>query len=255
MNNAGIILHHDEGTLGSFRVRKVLALKQAPWASCPLVPGGDSPGPLESILSGAMGQPVLQQGSTLWASELAVVDALETLIPEPTIFPNGNRGMPLALLWWSNAFADTDKADQWHAHVALIDRQLADGRNFLQGAKAGLADVYASAGLESATSALASAGDNGFSPTISRWRRRVAALGDGERSVITVNEALSDISANSTSLVGGETVQVSRLDSDGEPHLQGTDLGSGPSGLSIQVIDPQFGPFTAHFPAIGYQTV
>lgn len=73
--------------------------------------------------------------------------ALEALAPTPSLFPNGNIGMPLALIEWSKTKSDLSGGATAHltANVDLIDRQLADGRSFLQGEQPGLADVCSAA--------------------------------------------------------------------------------------------------------------
>ena len=129
MSPLPIILHHDEGTAGSARLRKIMSLKGLSWGSCALANWRAAEGPLSAILSGASGHPVLQKRSTFWVSGLAAIEALEDLFPEPTLFPNGNRGMPLALSWWSNDLAEQASAEQVAAHAALIARQLADGHD------------------------------------------------------------------------------------------------------------------------------
>ena len=80
--------------------------------------------------------------STITGLETAAL-GLETLLPEPGLFPNGNAGMPIALMHWRTAMLDSDNLQAQQANLLLIDRQLQDGRDFLQGSKAGFADLCA----------------------------------------------------------------------------------------------------------------
>ncbi len=70
---------------------------------------------------------------------------LEASIPDPGLFPNGNIGMPVALLhWWqSMKQIPTENQAALLANGTLISRQMQDGRPFLQGPSAGLADICA----------------------------------------------------------------------------------------------------------------
>lgn len=73
---------------------------------------------------------------------IAILDLMEKQTLVDTLFPNGNRGMPLSLLTWADAASKSGDKHQEQA-AGLIHRQLEDGRLFLQGARAGLADAAA----------------------------------------------------------------------------------------------------------------
>lgn len=74
---------------------------------------------------------------------IAILDFIEGINDENSIFPNGNKGMPIALKYWSEAFlGDGMSGVNINTHLSLISRQLDDGRDFLQGSKAGLADIF-----------------------------------------------------------------------------------------------------------------
>ncbi|RMB07974.1 hypothetical protein [Eilatimonas milleporae] len=76
--------------------------------------------------------------------EDALLTFLEEKTPTPTLFPNGNRGMPMALTAWRDRMterpADTPEGIM-RAHGGLVARQMRDGRAFLQGDELGLADI------------------------------------------------------------------------------------------------------------------
>ena len=253
MNQPPIILHHHEPTAASARLRKILALKDITWRSCRLRSPKNEDGPLDMILAGKMGHPVLQKGSTFWVSSLAVIDALEELFPEPTLVPNGNRGMPLALSWWSDDLSEQATAEQVAAHAALIGRQLADRRDFLQGPTAGLADAQAYAGLSVALRNLEPAAfQAGQNQLVKAWFDRVRLLGEGERHEISDHEARKEASGGQRVASQSEHVAVSVFGGDSEFTIEGRDMGSNSNQISIEITEPD-GSFAVHFPATGYQ--
>jgi hypothetical protein len=88
------------------------------------------------------GEPAIYINDNWHVGFIAILDALERHSPEPSLFPNGNRGMPIALKYWSEQFlADGEDADAVEGHLSLIARQMEDGRDFLQGGEPGLADI------------------------------------------------------------------------------------------------------------------
>lgn len=122
------------------------------------------PPPLVGLEDG----PVLVGPDRITLGVISAIDLLEQQSEAVTLFPNGNRGMPLALLSWARA-AETGGAAAFESAVGLIDRQLADGRPFLQGDAAGLADA-ASFG------ALASADNPPPSALVAAWQGRLKGL-------------------------------------------------------------------------------
>lgn len=249
-----IILHHDEGTAGSARLTKIMALKGLAWGSSALTNWRAADGPLSAILAGAIGHPVLQKGSTFWVSSLAVIEALEELFPEPTLFPNGNRGMPLALSWWSDDLSEQATAEQVAAHAALIARQLADGRDFLQGPAPGLADAQAYAGLSVAWRNLEpSAFQAEKDQLVKAWFDRVMLLGEGERHEISAQEAREEASSGKPITSQAQLAAVAVFGADTDFTIEGRDLGSSGNQISIAIMEPD-GTFAVHFPAIGYQS-
>ena len=155
---------------------------------------------------------------------------LERRYPTPSFYPAG-RGAADALAWWAEktmflpavsiVFAKRpdvlpegfleDRAkfsgrnidpvammaavpnllDQLRAHFDWLDQMLADGRSFLQGPAAGLADLaayhpvwYLRQNFGSAAAPL-----DGF-PRLLSWAERIAAIGHGRRSQMTSQQAL-----------------------------------------------------------------
>ena len=79
----------------------------------------------------------------------ACILAIEALKPKPSLFPNGNIGMPVALIHWYRSMTDKQSASPANilANTELIMRQMQDGRPFLQGELPGLADIVSAAWL------------------------------------------------------------------------------------------------------------
>lgn len=127
------------------------------------------------------GEPfVLTLGRDRVLGPLVLALLVEADRAEPTLFPNGNRGMPLALLTWARVARRT-RGKRLAAHLELVRRQLADGRDFLQGAAPGLADAASAlvvgAALQTAGSAQLVAGE----PVLAAWWERITALAEGAR--------------------------------------------------------------------------
>ncbi len=122
------------------------------------------PEPLEELAEVTI---IISVSGVYAAGPVAALDALEAWRPEPTLFPNGNRGMPLALVPWAvqSAIGGGHRAAQ-----ALIDRQLADGRTFLQGGSPGLADAASFAALGGGQIKVSGA------PLVAAWFNRMRAL-------------------------------------------------------------------------------
>lgn len=93
--------------------------------------------------------PSLTHGNITVAGPAACILFLDTLIPSPSLFPNGNVGMPLALLHWARVMAAVESKDETRllANAELVSRQMHDGRDFLQGDKPGLADIVSASWL------------------------------------------------------------------------------------------------------------
>jgi glutathione S-transferase len=125
---------------------------------------------------------VLQIGADVYCDTRLIAITLEVLHPLPTLFPQGDRGLSLALTAWSDRsffepgaglsmglnsrglpqaviddrkaffnFMDFDAleedipylATQFRAQADLVNEQLFDGRKFLLGDRPGLADINA----------------------------------------------------------------------------------------------------------------
>lgn len=181
------------------RLDRILALKNLPWSFNRV-----DTQTLANFPGGKEGLPILQFNRCFFVGSLVSLIALEQLKAEPTIFPNGNCGMPLALAWWSNDFFQTIKNNPddnlLQKYCMLISRQIADGRDFLQGAQPGLADVHSYAPLW----ALKECGRNmsvlESDPLLEPWYQRVRNIGTTgfQEVTVTPNDLLLNLPATGT---------------------------------------------------------
>lgn len=117
-----------------------------------------------------LGFPLLLFGKEGACGWVAALDLMEKAKPEPSLFPNGNRGMPIALSFWSDhAATKTSENGNFSPYVELISRQIADGRRFLQGDAPGLADIESYI-------AVSSAAREDLPALVSGWRKRMVEV-------------------------------------------------------------------------------
>src|ERR1700726_3426708 len=235
---ADIILHHYGTSPYSEKVRLGLGLKGLAWASVeiPVI----MPKPDRTALTGGYRKtPVLQIGADIYCDSQLIMCELERRHPSPGFYPAG-RGAADALAWWAEktmfspavgiAFAKRPDAlpdgfledppkfpgrnidpaammaalpylfDQLRVHLHWLDQMMADGRSFLQGAAAGLADLaaYHPIWFLQRNFGPAAAPLGGF-PRLLSWAERVAAIGHGDRRPMTSQGALALASRGSAS--------------------------------------------------------
>ena len=222
-----IILHHYDASPFTQKALRMLGLKNLNWRSVEtpiMLPKPD----LVCLTGGYRGTPVMQIGADLYIDTQRIARELERRYPEPTFFPAADAGLAYALVKWSDEFFqaglrmalallgpdwdaafredrqalfahlnfdDMDKETghamaQLRASAALLDAQLADGRSFLTGDHAGLADMQAfsvpwvTRAAMPVTEKLLQNFDH-----LPAWEARVAELGEGERQTIDASEA------------------------------------------------------------------
>src|SRR5690348_3069879 len=232
-----IILHHYEISSYSVKVRLGLGLNGLAWASVEIPVIMPKPN-LTALTGGYRKTPVMQIGADIYCDSQLIMRELERRYPTPSFYP-ASRGAADALAWWAEKttfspaasifFAKKPDAlpegfledrakfsgrnidpiammaavpnllDQLRAHFDWLDQMLADGRSFLQGPAAGLADLAAYHPiwyLQRNFGPLAAPLD-GF-PRLLNWAERVAAIGHGRRSPMTSELAL-DVARTATS--------------------------------------------------------
>ena len=177
---AELILHHFDWSPFAEKVRLVLGLKRATWNSVQIpmiMPRPD----LMPLTGGYRKTPTLQIGADVYCDTRMIARELEQRFPTPTLFPDGDAGLSLALSQWSDTaffepgaglsmgmnkdvpeaviadrkqffnFMDFDRMvedaphllSQLRANVELVEQQLSDGRSFLLGNTVGWADINA----------------------------------------------------------------------------------------------------------------
>jgi glutathione S-transferase len=297
-----IILHHYEISHYSEKIRLALGLKGLAWASVEMpviMPKPD----LTALTGGYRKAPVLQIGADIYCDSQMIISALERLHPSPSFYPVG-RGAADALGWWAEKtmfspaagilFANKpeslpkgfleDRAkfsgrnidptvmkaavpnllDQLRAHFDWLNQMLIDGRSFLLGTAASLADLAAYHPvwfLQRNFGPLAAPLD-GF-PKLLSWAERVAAIGHGRRSPMTSKQAL-EVARVATSIASatsdprdpagrkaGQTVTVTPDDTGRDPVI-GELVASSAHEIAIRRSDPAVGEVCVHFPRAGF---
>jgi glutathione S-transferase len=297
-----IILHHYEISPYSEKVRIGLGLKGLAWGSVEIpviMPKPD----LTALTGGYRKTPVLQIGADIYCDSQLIMRELERRHPNPSFYPAG-RGTADALAWWAEktmfspavsiAFAKRPDAlppgflqdrtkfsgrnidpvamtaavpyllDQLRAHFDWLDQMLADGRWFLQGFTAGLADLAAYHPVWFLQQNFGSAAVplDGF-PRLLTWAERVAAIGHGRRSQMTSQEAL-DVARTAPSIAEasadrqdpvsrrpGQIVAVTPDDTGRDP-VVGELVTSGVHEIVVRRNDHAVGEVCVHFPRAGF---
>jgi glutathione S-transferase len=284
-------------------VRLAFGLKGIPWRSVHIPMIMPKP-ELMPLTGGYRRTPVMQIGADIYCDTQIIIRELELRFPEPTLFPNGYQGLGWATAMWTDRpffqntvnlvfgsladqvpadfIADREKLrgakfdiaamtsaipqmrDQFRAHVAWIEAQLADGRSWIGGAKAGLCDVnaymniwYVRAHLPNADGMLAE-----FDKTRA-WEARLRTVGHGRRSEISTSAAL-DIAASATPQTAvltdpadpsgrkpGDRVDV-MPDDYGKVKVSGEIVALSSQHIAIRRHDPRAGEMIVHFPRAGF---
>ncbi|MEH6827268.1 glutathione S-transferase family protein [Parasphingorhabdus sp.] len=295
-----ILFHQYDSSPFSEKVRVCLGIKKLAWAAVDqpvIMPKPE----LVALTGGYRRIPVMQIGADIYCDSQLIVRELERRFPEPTLFPQGDHGLAYANAMWSDrtifqaavaiifgglgdkvpaAFVNDRVAlsgrsfdpvamqaavphmeAQMRAHVALLSDQLADGRRFLTGDRAGLVDANSYYNLwfiRSAFPPAASLFEN--MPHVPEWLERVKAIGHGERSAMSREDAL-DIARTTEPMASkvaprdaeleGKRVTVA-ADDYGRDAVNGLFVGSSEHHVSISREDSQAGQVVVHFPRIGF---
>ncbi|MGB5949199.1 MAG: glutathione S-transferase [Parvibaculum sp.] len=298
-----IILHQYDVSPFSEKVRVVLGLKKLEWHACDepvIMPKPE----LVALTGGYRKIPVMQIGADIYCDTQIIIRELERRFPSPSIFVGGDRGLGWGVAMWTDrvffqaavaiifgggaaladeAFIkDREKltgrsfdiaamkqaaplmAEQFRAQLGWIDDQLADGRAFLMGEQAGLADasVFYNLAFIRWTSQ-AGAKLIAAWPRVAEWEARVAAIGHGTRHEIA-REAALDIARAATSteepradagepngLKPGDRVSV-MADDYGRDPIMGELVSSSAQHVAIRRSDPRVGEVVVQFPRAGF---
>jgi hypothetical protein len=149
-------------------------------------------------------------------------------------------------------------------HLALLDRQLADGRPYLFGDRPGFADATAWAPIWMGHGFLATFGEL-VAPfkNLERWQQRMRAIGHGQRTELEAERALEIARssrpvppagvdfADPLHLRAGQTVVVTP-DDYGKVPVTGELVTLDTSEVALRRSDPRAGEVVVHFPRLGY---
>jgi glutathione S-transferase len=298
-----LILHHFDLSPFAEKVRLMLGLKQLAWRSVeiPLV----MPKPLLTALTGGYRKtPVLQIGADVYCDTRLIAAELEARHPLPTLFPGGQRGLSMALAAWSDGgffepgaglsmglnqnglpeavikdrkaffnFMDFDTLDQQIPHLTtqfraqadLVEQQLRDGRHFMFGDVAGLADIHAyfpvwmaRANVPTAAAMLAPYAH------LQAWEARMKSIGHGTRRAMSAEHA-HEVARNApaTPAAGVDATDPLRLEVGVRVAVTPVDYGRDPvegelvslslHEVAVERSDARVGNVRVHFPRIGYR--
>ena len=287
-----LILHAYDASPFTQRALRFLGFKSLDWrwVETPLMPPKDD---LIALTGGYRGTPVLQVGNDVYIDSRLIALELERRHPQPSLFPVGNTGIALALVAWADVFfrtalkiiiatsahlwpeafrkdretifpdldfqplgAELDHVrSQYQAHAWFLERQLADGRDFVGGQHPGMIDAVVHPVIwvmrqnlpEMAADLL------GEMPHLAPWEERVAKLGDGHRTRISAATALEEAkAAKPPSVRAGERVSVAPDDTC-RGTVTGQLVSSGPGEIVVLHTSQQSGPVLVHFPRAGYR--
>jgi glutathione S-transferase len=303
MSDFPIILHHFEQSPFSEKIRLIFGLKNLAWTSVRIsriMPRPD----LMPLTGGYRRTPVLQIGADIYCDTQCIMRELERRFPEPGLLPRGYEGLAWASAMWTDrsffqntvnlvfgSLADQVPADfiadreqlrgakfdvaamkaaiplmrdQYRAHLAWIDTQLCDEREWIAGDTPSLCDVnaymnlwYVRTNLDQSDGMLAE-----FDHARA-WAGRLRAIGHSQRSEMGSAEAL-DIATRATPQTEelcdptdpngrkpGDRVEV-MPDDYGRIRVSGEIVALSAQHIAIRRNDPRAGEVVVHFPRAGF---
>jgi len=96
-----LLLHHYDEAPFAEKIRLVFGIKNLSWQSV-IVPSAMPKPDLMPLTGGYRRTPVMQIGADIYCDTQLIAAELKRRFPEPTIFPDGNSGLGLALGSWAN---------------------------------------------------------------------------------------------------------------------------------------------------------
>ena len=295
-----LILHHFDLSPYAEKVRTLLGIKRLAWRSVQIpmiMPKPD----LTALTGGYRKTPVLQVGADIYCDSNGIANELERRFPEPSLFGGSGAGLGLALAYWGDRFFEpgaslamtvndqlppelvSDRREffshmdfasfrgripelysQMRVHLALLERQLADGRAFLLGDAPGFADAVAWSPIWMGHGFLAT-----FAEIVAPfahlrdWQERMRAIGHGQRSELEAEAALAVAhgatpavaagvdSSDALALRAGQTVAVTP-DDYGKVPVRGELVTLNTTEVALRRRDPRAGDVVVHFPRLGY---
>lgn len=299
---AELILHHYDPSPYSEKIRLILGFKNLAWRSVqvPMVmPKPD----LTALTGGYRLAPVLQIGADIYCDSKLIANRLEQECPAPSLYGNGDLATVRGLSFWvESMFAEVitvalgrglfpedfladrarlvpggfdanlaklvlpAKLDQIREKTELLETQLADGRTFLLGDEATLAD-FAAYHTYWLMNALPGMGELlTENPRLASWIEEVAAFGHGTRTEMTGAEALA-VARTATPVAyegadgndpngrrPGDRVQIFP-EAYGRDPVVGEIVFSNAYEIAIRRHDERAGDVVVHFPREGFLTL
>jgi len=278
-----------------------LGIKRLAWASVEIPMVMPKPD-LMPLTGGYRKTPVLQIGAEVYCDTSLILTEIERRHPHPALFPADVAGLAPAVGRWSDTtffepgaglsmglnkdlpepilkdrkaffeFMDFDELersvphlfDQFLAQVALVEAQLADGRDFWMGERVTALDICAYFPLWMARGNVPGA-DELLAPFAKTavWRERMAAFGYGTPSPMSGAEALAmahriepqpgtGVTATRTDFNTGDTVTVAPTDYGAVP-VRGTLITLNHERITLRRQSDATGPINTHFPRAGYR--
>jgi len=298
-----LLFHHYDASPFSEKVRILFGLKGLAWRSV-VQPNMMPKPHLLPLTGGYRRTPVLQIGADVYCDTQLIVRVLERLRPSPTLYPGGSEGVCGAVQLWSDRFlflaavpvlfgkigasvppafiedrtklmagrvdfrdlmaSGPEAADQLRAHAQLLEAQLADGRRFLLGDAASLADASAYHPVWFLRAIPPTAGAFAEFPRLEAWAERVKAIGHGTRSECAPDEALAIARAATPTttaardlgdprgLAPGAKVAVVPDDYGFDP-VEGELVASSVHEVALRRSAPEVGEVVVHFPRAGFR--
>lgn len=99
---ADIILHHYAASPFSEKVRLLLGHKKLAWKSV-IIPSVMPKPDLVALTGGYRRTPVLQVGADVYCDTALIADVLEHLHPEPTLYPEPEKGLARIVAQWADS--------------------------------------------------------------------------------------------------------------------------------------------------------
>ena len=298
-----ILFHHYPASPFSEKIRRIFGYKKVTWRSV-VIPRMAPKPDLMPLTGGYRRTPVMQIGADIYCDTACIVRELDRRFPEPGLFPGATRGVAAMVAAWadralffdavgcvfgthadtfppefredrkkfSGGLFDADKMktnlphirQQLRSRLFWVERTLEDGRAFVLGDAASLADfaIYHVAWF--VRGRLPDSGLlNGFA-RIQSWLPRMDAFGTGTSTPMEATEALQVAKAATPEPLHlshpeaaddakpGDQVTVAADDYGRDP-VAGTLLGTSAQHIVIRRVDPQVGELNLHFPRAGFR--
>jgi glutathione S-transferase len=297
-----IILHHYPLSPFAEKVRIGLGLKQAAWKSVE-IPNVMPKPDLMPLTGGYRKTPVMQVGADIYCDTQLIMLEIERRLPSPTFLPKGKEGETRAITMWADRllfspavgvvmsqvadkFGEEFKKDrsefsgrsfdaarlkaalpivrdQTYALMSLAEQMLGDGRAYLMGGEASLADCALYNPVWFISQHLGSQGAPlDRLPKIHAWFERMQVFGNGKKADIKSTEAL-DIakaakpepttvdSSDPSGFKSGQKLTVTP-DDTGKVPVTGTLVGLTADRISLARTDERVGDVVVHFPRAGF---